>query len=933
MKITITAAFLLIVSFSANAQRFGGNKPSVKWKQVNTSAARVIFPEGLDTFAQRIASIDERLNAATLPTIGTSQQKINIVLQPTTIVSNGYVALGPYRSEFYLTPPQNSFELGSLPWSDMLAMHEYRHVQQYNNFNVGLSKFFRVVFGQQGQELANAVSVPNWFWEGDAVFQETLISKQGRGRLPFFFDDYRSLWKAGKNYSWMKLRNGSLRDFTPDHYRLGYMMVAYGREKYGDDFWKKVTHDAAAFKGLFYPFQKAIRQYAGVSYQQFRTDALNYFKQQLGDAQQTPVTTSKHFLANQEFPVYTDNETVIYVKDSYKQIPVFIEKKGEHERRIRVRDVSIDNQFSYRNGKIVYASFRPDYRWGWNDYDEVQVLDVASGRQTTITHHTKYFSPDISEDGKTIIAADVQPNGNYQLHILDAATGEVLNRLPNPDHFLYTYPKFVNDKQVVSAVKNNIGQMALVLINIADGKSELLTPFSFRVIGFPLVQHGMIYFSAADKKVDKIFSINLQDKKIRSLNTTTEGIGSYQPAVSNKNILFSTFTAYGFRLQQVNDAADKWEDVSSTEWQSELPTPGVDFTKNNTASLLSTVARKPEAVSSYRKSTRLINFHSIRPLTDDPDYTISIAGENVLNTLQSEIYFTYNTDERYKRVGFNTEYAGWYPHISAGVSHTFERQGLSRGLKRFYFDETELKAGLNIPFNFSKGRSYTYLTIGSDYVYNQPTASGIYKDSVAAFSYMSSYISFTNQSQQAKQHINPRFAQTLLISYRNGVTRLAGARLLLNGNLYLPGFFNTHSIVLNAAYTARGRNDKINFSNSFPFSRGYNSVNLYQMYKFGANYHFPLLYPDAGIANTVYFMRVRGNAFYDYTRADDFYSNGQPFRGVFSSAGGEIFFDTKWWNQLPVSFGFRYSRLLDSDLFGRGANWFEFILPVNLLQR
>jgi hypothetical protein len=54
----------------------------------------------------------------------------------------------------------------------------------------------------------------------------------------------------------------------------------------------------------------------------------------------------------------------------------------------------------------------------------------------------------------------------------------------------------------------------------------------------------------------------------------------------------------------------------------------------------------------------------------------------------------------------------------------------------------------------------------------------------------------------------------------------------------------------------------------------------------------------------------------------------------FRSTGSAIFFDTKWWNQLPLSLGFRFSYLLDRDLFGgSGRGRFEFVLPVNILQR
>ncbi|MFD2147230.1 hypothetical protein [Mucilaginibacter antarcticus] len=69
----------------------------------------------------------------------------------------------PFRSEFYLTPDQNSFELGTLSWPDQLAIHEFRHVQQYNNFNVGLSKGLSILFGQAGQALGNDIAIPNWF--------------------------------------------------------------------------------------------------------------------------------------------------------------------------------------------------------------------------------------------------------------------------------------------------------------------------------------------------------------------------------------------------------------------------------------------------------------------------------------------------------------------------------------------------------------------------------------------------------------------------------------------------------------------------------------------------------------------------------------------------------------------------------------------------
>src|ERR1700761_9699374 len=128
-KIFILLLFTATISI-ANAQQFGGNPPSIKWQQINTPAAKVIFPAGMDSAGLRVASIVQRINGAIQPTIGYKQKQVSILLQNQTTISNAYVGLAPFRSEFYLTPEQNSFELGSLQWTDQLAIHEFRHVQQ-----------------------------------------------------------------------------------------------------------------------------------------------------------------------------------------------------------------------------------------------------------------------------------------------------------------------------------------------------------------------------------------------------------------------------------------------------------------------------------------------------------------------------------------------------------------------------------------------------------------------------------------------------------------------------------------------------------------------------------------------------------------------------------------------------------------------------------
>jgi hypothetical protein len=922
----------------SQSQQFGGYKPATKWNQINNDSIRVIFPEGLglEKQATDVAATVQKLAIQTAPTIGNRLRKVSIVLHPYTTTSNAYVALGPWRSEFYLMPPQNPFDLGTTPWTHSLALHEFRHVQQYNNFRKGLSRVAYYLFGQQGLAMANGAAVPNWFWEGDAVYQETLKSQQGRGRLSAFFNDYRSLWMANKNYSWMKLRNGSLRDFVPDHYRLGYMQVAYGREKYGPGFWKNVTDDAVRFNGVFYPFQHAIKKYTNTSYAVFRQNAINYFKSgsdSLGnDAVSDWAQQQKHFAGDDEFPQWVDGNTVVLVKSSYKKIPAFYLRNltTGTDTRLQTKAISLDNYFSYRNGRIVYAAYEADVRWAWKDYSVVRVMDVHTGKERAITHQSKYFAPDISADGKTIVAVEVQAGGAACLHMLDATTGALLKKVPNPKQLFYSHPKFYSPQTVVAAVRTLTGENTLALVDINTGSVEELLPVSRRVVGFPSVQGDTITFTAAGHQQDLLLA--LVNKQLFQVETpANKGTGNYQWSTLNNKAIYTAFTAAGYHLVQQPMNSGSWQPVSAEAFTQAVITP-YDLPGLQLAQPIGVDTTRPYPISRYHKAFNLINFHSWRPYISDPDYTFSLIGENVLNTLQTEIYFNYNTDEKYKEVGATAIYGALFPYLTLGVSETFDRKETDTPFRTW--NELNGRLGLQFPFTYNSGRYYRRLNISGGINHHQvnftQASKGRFTDQ--QFEFFDASVSFTMQSQVAKQQIYPRFGISLLSRYRQIVNNYSGFQWLTSAALYLPGLARTHNLVITGAYQKRDTVGDYSFGSSFPMSRGYPAVNQYSipdMYKVGFNYHFPLVYPDFGIANIVYFLRVRGNAFYDYSYLK-FYRDNRYLE--FKSTGGEIYFDTKWWNEYNVSFGFRYSRMLN-QLRGYDPNQWEFILPINLLSR
>lgn len=930
-------------SMQLSAQQFGGNPPSLKWKQVNTTPARIIFPSGLDTAAQQVASIIQHLSLATLPTIGNTQRRINIVFQNQTTIANGYVQLAPFRSEFQLTPEQNSFDLGSLPWQKLLAIHEYRHVQQYNNFRVGLSAGLYYLFGEGGQALANSLSVPNWFWEGDAVYQETLVSDQGRGRLPYFFNGYRALWAADKEYSWMKLRNGSYRDYVPDWYPVGYMLIAYGRLTYGDDFWRKVGHDAAAFRPLFYPLQGAIHRYSGLTFPQFRQRALDHFKAALPmDATAAAdrfARVHRHFDADQEFPQFIGTDSLLYMRSTYKQIPAFVVRDLSQKRgyKVRTRAISLDHYFSFNGRLVVYSAYETDPRWGWRDYSVIRVLDPFTGEDRRITARTRYFSPDISPDGSRIVAVLEGTDLRCELTILDASTGVVVRRVPNKDSLLYTYPKFVaagGGLAVVSAVRNRAGEMSLAIIDTGTGAVRFLLPFSYQPVGFPSVHGDTICFTASRDGRDRVYAVAGDRIFQVGLPHGEPSGGQYEFNAGNGGrYAWNTFTAVGYHMDVASANDLHWTPVDVSDWNRPLSVQGIASLDHGPAHLLDGIGNGNFPEKKYPAASHLINIHSWRPYINDPDYTLSLASENILNTLESEVFVTYNRNEGYKQVGIDATYGAWYPFIDAGWNYTIGRNALYN-TQTVTWNESNFNVGFSIPLNWTRGLNYTSLQFGSDIVYNQRYFSG--PDTLnlnsQGFAYINPFVNFVHQSQQTQQQIAPRLAQVIDLSYDRAVTAFTANQFLASGFLYLPGFAYTHSFMAAAAFQQRDTLNNARFGNSFPFSRGYTAENFYRMWRWSANYQLPLLYPEWGIGNIVYFMRVRANLYYDDTRTLDYFG-GIPYNWQFRSVGSELYFDTNWWNQLPISFGIRYSRLLDPDFGGRGPNQWELILPLNILSQ
>ena len=115
--IILCLAFTTLVAQST--QVLDNLPPSVKWYKLKTPHFNIIYPQGFEEQGQRMANTMEHIYGPGSASLGVNPKKnFPLILQNYNSVSNGFVTLGPRRSEFFTMSPQYANLLGNNDWLD-----------------------------------------------------------------------------------------------------------------------------------------------------------------------------------------------------------------------------------------------------------------------------------------------------------------------------------------------------------------------------------------------------------------------------------------------------------------------------------------------------------------------------------------------------------------------------------------------------------------------------------------------------------------------------------------------------------------------------------------------------------------------------------------------------------------------------------------------
>ncbi len=856
----------------------GQNPPSVKFRQINTPNFQIIFPSPQETEAQRVANVLEKVITDVGQSLNQKPKPISVILQGNTVQSNGFVQMAPRRSEFYTMPAQ---EFDAQDWLNSLAIHELRHVVQFDKIapNMEAPLFEELKLALFG------INLPSWFFEGDAVLTETLLTPAGRGRQPSFDMTLRANLLSGKNYTYSKNYLGSYKDFTPDYYTLGYFMTSKIRRDFGADILDKTLTRIAKLPIRPYNFSSSLKKFSGYGtpqlYKKTMTEISALWKNQVQQTDWDNYTAlhqiSSKIPADYLLPYALGDGRILALKSSKAETNrvIIFDKKTEN----KLLDIGNQTEpnLHYAAGKITWDEIRFDKRYSKQNFSIICVYDMSSGKLKQLTHKSRNFSPSLSPDGKKVISVRVSLDNKLNLEEKETESGKTLKIYPNEEGYTLQTPSYRKDgKKVVVTAVNQKGK-TLLIYDTQTGQAQKLFEEERQLLSRPVFWENGVIYKAHYEGIDNIYYFDLETKEKRKI--TSSKFGAFNPSVDyTKNKLYfndyqtNGHNAVSIDLRRPDEFSIVKTNINTIHYFEPLKT------QENTEDVLKDIPNKIYDVRSYREIGNLFYFHSISPVFSDKDNDskigLNLLSNNKLNTLSSALGYSYNTSLEAHEYSASISYKKFYPIFSAGFSNRehlsyarINRQGNQPTYVPFQWRESKTSFTVSLPFlsNWQNKSIRSGLEVNTQYIHRYNLSlplRGFITNIEFPMQYMYYWSFATNRSQR---DLAPRFGINLRLSYKHiPFDEVDGKIFSLRTSAYLPGFFSNHSLQASANW--QNTSGIFAYNTEIPRARGYANLPALNALKntFLLDYKFPVAYPDWQIGGLAYIKRLRSGLFSDF---------------------------------------------------------------------
>ncbi len=942
-----TFSFLLFILFPLPFGLYGqyfnpGTDPaSVRWNQVRSEHFRIIYPQGLDSQAVYIANAFEYFRQPGAASLDVLPGKWPVVLHNRTVVSNGFTPYAPKRIEFFMTPPQNNGENPAQNWVDQLIIHEYRHAVQYASVDRGFTRVLSFLTGQQALPAVLGLFVPWWFIEGDAVVTETASTKTGRGRLPAFEMKIRAQFLQKGIYSYDKAVNGSFKDYIPNHYELGYLLVGHARAEFGPETFSHIMRKTGTIPLMLVPFSNTLyketgfgksRLYGHISSNLEREWETNDQSRHHTEFEEILSAQDKFYTSRTNPSVLSDGRLVA-LKTSIDDIPriVMIDTAGIEKVVAKPGPLTEVNLHALGN-QIVWSEISYDPRWNYRTYSVIRTSDISKGGNKKITRRSRYFSPRLSPDGRKIAAVNISDNNQYSLILLDSQDGSMLSQFPVPENFFPDHPAWCPDGNKLAVVLTRNEGRCLAVADVVTGKFDILLPFSNTSVSKPCCSEDYIYFTGAYTGIENIFALRNSTNELFQVTSSRFGATDAALSADGTRLYYCDYQADGYQLVSIEINPENWEKTD----------PAIEFSWNLAEKLAEQenyhfdshdVPDSAYLIKPYRKGLNLFNFHSWAPVSVDlnnmePKPGIMLLSQNLLGTSTAVLGYSYDRNEETGKYYMNYTYEGLYPVLDLSLDY-----GLRRGVFKdtanhkdlsYKYNELNVSTGFRIPLSWTVRSWSVGLQPGAGYTlkFLKMTPDTDLKFPHDRINSLDSRLFMYAQSRQSARDLQPAWGQQIEVNYLAAPfdSDDINSIFAIEGYFYFPGLIRHQGIRVYAGYQQR-TTYFYSYSSLIRSPRGFTGIYSDNSLSASIGYVAPLACPDWNAGPVFYLKRIKVGGFYDLMIDYDL----SPVE-IYQSVGVDLTMDFHLFRFfVPFETGLRTIYIPGENRFG-----FEFLYGFNI---
>ncbi len=500
----ISAVVLLLPPFAARAQFFtAGDDPGLRrWYSIESGNYRIIYPKGLDSLARVYARELERFRRPVGLTSGYlpgehARGKMPVVLHAFNSVSNGSVAWAPKRMDAFTLP--QFYDSEATPWVSELAVHESRHISQ---MQFGLShalRPFNWFFGEMWNGLTAGIYTDISLLEGDAVIAETELTRSGRGRKADFLNYYMVCFDQGDLRDYDRWRYGSQRNYTPDHYALGYLTYGGLRWLYDRDDYMAEYLDYASRHPIRFDVREVIARHTTGkdlvnSFPAVRDSLTSAWKAKAD--LRAPYMPAEQVTRTPKMP--TDYEGTVIAgdglfavkhgySDNYQLVRISLPEDGT-ESEGDISGISPENgtaedmfpekfvthfgsyagalKHSPVTGRIYWSESVPDARWTLKYTSRIRSVAENGRRAKNLTYGKWMYNPTPSGEYAHVAVAESRPEGGSRLTFINAGGGKTEISFDAPDSLQIVETAWCEDVIYVSGISE--GGFGIYRLDIDD---------------------------------------------------------------------------------------------------------------------------------------------------------------------------------------------------------------------------------------------------------------------------------------------------------------------------------------------------------------------------------------------------------------------------------------------------------------------------------